>query len=275
MTQATKLSKAALALATLVAPAFALAASNPQVDTRLSNFKLQAFDITPGDGVAAGYVVNNQTIHLDNIIRSYQGGEGSEVRDSRDLAAGAAFDSTVTLAQFTSVASGNGSLGNLSISSTWDAATPFAGSYQSAVTEYFYDAQLTLAAGTTLVFSGTVQQTFVPAGIDREDEAGSLFSTYLRGPDVGTGSYQSYFFANEQYDWYNDYQGWDKTSTFAITFTNSTNADMTVDLEWSLMSDLAGRSPLVSAVPEPATYAMLGTGIALVAGLARRRKRFA
>lgn len=60
------------------------------------------------------------------------------------------------------------------------------------------------------------------------------------------------------------------TQTLSYSYSNNTSSDLNAFISFSAS---AGGSQAIAAVPEPATYGMLGMGLGIIGLLARRRKR--
>ena len=253
-------------------------AVNPTVTGSMGNFQLQTIDLTPTDGIAAGYRIDSQNLDFYNAISTGRWWEPSEsIREPHVLQLGEAFDSSLALHQYTASTSTNGSLGNFSTTLEWDASnTDFHGVNMG--NQYLYTAKLTLAPGTALVLSGDVLQQFTPGGMHQDDLVQSFFDAKF-AYNVGNNYFSSSYYSHLIHSPNDIAGGWDKSDHFGIVVTTDTASDRIVDLTIGLYGAIEAVQPLsptlnpVAAVPEPGTFGMLAAGMAVIFGAARRRKR--
>lgn len=276
MTKAPLNHLAAMLLSALIVPTAGFAAVNPQVNASLSNFQLRTVDLTPNDNIAAGYQINSQSISYENGIMVWP----NRISDEQTLQPGQTFDSALTKAQFSSAINGNGVPGNVAQTLIWDATQPDPGPGGNLGSTYTYNAHLTLAAGSALILSGTLMQQYIPGGMHSWDIVQSFFDATLSRTD-GSG-YQSMFTPHLIH--YGDWNSadWNNLTDFSVMLTNFGTTDIGVNMGVVLyagmepdhpLSQLPGATtPPLSPVPEPASYAMLGAGLAMLAGFARRRR---
>lgn len=255
-------------------------AVNPVVSASMGNFHLRTVDLTPTDGIAAGYRIDSQNLSFHNAISTGRWWEPSEsIREERVPTLGEAFDSTVVLHQYTASANTNGSVGDFSTTLEWDASNPdFHGVHMS--NQYVYTAKLILAPGTALVLSGDVMQQFTAGGMHRDDLVQSFFDAKFEY-NVGREYFSSSYYSHLIHSPLNLTDDWDMSDRFGIVVTNDTASDRLVDLTIGLSGAIEASQPLssmtspVAAVPEPGSLALLAAGMAVISGAARRRKRTA
>lgn len=275
MSKAIHSSVALLALATLLAPAATVAATNPQLNLGLDNVQLRAIDLTPGDGSAASYRISEQSSNYFNYVGYEPGGVEQQIVDQQAVNPGTPFDSTLHLGAYTSSIAGNGEFANVATSLDWDAtASPFSRGTMQA--NYRYRARLTLSPGSALIFSGTLLQQLLPGTMTRANIARSTFSLSFTD-ESGSIAYGAHYMPQLRFDQYPD--GWDRQDNFALTLMNSgstaTSYDMAMELDsgmWAF-APLPASAPVLSAVPEPASHAMLCLGAVVLAGAVRRQHR--
>lgn len=253
-------------------------AVNPRVSASMGNFELRSIDLTPTDGIAAGYRIRSQNLTFYNSI-SVWGQPFELISEPHVLELGEAFDSFLTRHQYTASTSTSGAAGDFASTLEWDASnTDFHRVTMS--NQYTYKAQLTLAPGTALLLSGDVMQQFTAGGMHRSDLVQSFFDAEF-GYNIGRQEFSSAYSSHLIHSFSDSTRDWDMADHIGIVVTNDTASDRLVDLTIKLYGSIHADHPLtptlnpVAAVPEPDTFAMLAAGMAVVFGVTRRRRRAA
>ena len=254
----------ATALSSLLFAATATASAAGAASTTnvgISNVAISVFDLTPTDGVAAGYTVRNALTSLSaNLYRSGWDGEMNGSASDRPTSA-----STVELEYRSEYASAawDGTLGGLSLSvrSTQSNFFVTANASQSML--------VTLAPHTGFAFTGVAAQSGVTPAV--EPWSYSLTSHFrAQIYDFGDIEHELVFERKLGGENAPDYT---LTEPFSLTYVNDT--DLPRELSLTINTYAYAHAPLaaVSAVPEPSTYLMLGAGLLGICLRTRRSRQ--
>jgi hypothetical protein len=252
-----RLSAALAAAGLLLCSSPALADGRASVT--ISNMQFGALDLTPDDGVAAGYSIASVEASqlLTNIVNPQVNTLAHNLYPPPYQPGTARVDYGATFAE----ASTGGWLGDIS---TTAYATPGVTEFGAATVNSSANQNvwLTLQPHTVLTLSGnlhtlaenSMDEARYPAAAsaligfqNAEGEAG-ISSLSITGPDPGTD------------EWHKD---------FTLAFANGSDENVTVELyiySWSSLSAI----PLI---PEPGTWSMLGAGMLLLGAAGRYRRR--
>lgn len=219
-----------------------------QATARVQDVGVRVFDLTPTDGVAAGYT-------LGPITTSFALAYDYGIKKSNSTFDGAG---TVTLFDGVSYAGGSwrGGPGNLE-------AVTFADSEHGGDMEATARQSVvyTVAAHTLLMVSGTAVQT-TQANAGPKDPTGTA-SVYLTLVPANASVWNQVSFGIDR-------RSADRYDPFALSYANNSDAAIQVTFNYTLQSHAA-----ISAVPEPSSWLMLGAGLAALAGSGRLRRKLA
>lgn len=250
--------------------AAAQAHAAPLVSQTSADFRdvhIAAIDLTPGDGIAGGYSVQQvfgyhnagawggpAYAHGDNVTSHF-----SEL---------SAFNFTATQAQLYANVQRPGGFGDLHSAASYSSSEPHAAVSADSSNHY----EIAVQPHTALTLSGQLLLTLTQSG-SREWSWGSssgLFSAdgWMSGANgcgfSVTAAFNSTFPAQASYAPYN----------FSCTYTNNSDSVVKTDAYMDVRSYVSSFDPSVPPpVPEPAAYMMLGAGALLLGARARRRQR--
>ncbi|AXA89795.1 PEP-CTERM sorting domain-containing protein [Massilia sp. YMA4] len=241
----------------------AASAAGPVSTTSLgvSHTSISVFDLTPADGVAAGYTTRDLRTTLEaSLYRTGWDGSANGYAVDHPLDAGTA---ELQYRSEYANATWNGAWGGLSLSVT---STQSSFDARATANQYML---VTLAPHTGFVFSGLVAQSSVnPAVEPWSYQLTSGFAAQISDPaDL---DHELLFERKLGGENASDYT---QTDPFSLTYVNDT--DLPRELHLSVRTYAFARAPAlaVSAVPEPSTYLMLGTGLLGICWRARRSER--
>ena len=247
-----------LRYATALAAAWCACAGAAHADSfafGTSNIRFNVIDLTPDDGTAAGFAVNDtfSTVAVRlNRPEGYRYVE-TDVIGLRDVAAAA------------TIYGAHASIGVSTV--LGDTVTTYsepAPAYTNAWVRGRQDVVVTLKAHSLLVVDG---DTFAQlSGWNTATDFDGRIAVTLRAG--ASGNFEQPY--NQLVRAIDYAAGTDTVESFQLAYANPTDQDTTIRLQLqNYLSFSADRQPL-AAVPEPATYALLGAGL-LVVGAARRR----
>jgi len=276
-----KITVTAMALALSVsAPLSAQAATTSTAS--LHGFSVTLYDLNPGDGVAPSITFANSGAYGSYVRTSASDGAvGSQSNNAWSLQSfgPASASAAVGLAQASAAISGSLNGGGLTYS-----AQGSIGDFQgltfsvSPYTLAVFNGTFDLFAQTTVGQITTTQPYYY---LTENSGASASISVYGAGVAGSQGSQQSsqsrqiYAYSNQVYDpQTGQYTFTGQTFSevavpLAASFTNFTSGSQSGTLNLSL--SVTGTSSIPAAVPEPATYAMMFAGLAVL--LAARRRR--
>ncbi|MBB3224347.1 PEP-CTERM sorting domain-containing protein [Pseudoduganella umbonata] len=245
--------------AALAASAFVLlpgsaAAQATVAQSSLSEYRYELIDLDANDGVAPSITFNTTfrgvlaaAVADASELLYFDGDGGLE----GDVSFGAAAGSAAVQGWLTDGEIGTrGSIGN-------------AGEYSGAAGWY---ADYTLSANTRLVFTGHAVGS-VERGALVTDQYSSAGVAVLFAPVDDDGFSAQPYFARTATD--SGVPGW---GNFDEWFTLDIVNDGSTALSSQMVIQISANAEVASPVPEPATWLMLGAGLALTAGIARRRR---
>lgn len=255
---------AALAVSsTLLAHGSAMAEGSATAS--LSNIQLGVLDLTPNDGIAAGYDIGVISTRLTAAWQRWPDRVVDESAPDPYQSGTARIDRGTAFAQSHT----GGAIGDLASVATWPTGNDGEGRLSALPQQSVW---LTLRPFTVLTVSGN-------------------FDLLAQRAPEGTYSYisQSYGLARIYHEESNSYFEARRSAVapaslgatitevhddFLLSYANNSNHDLQVELYFDLRSevDRFNTVPLPS-VPEPETWSMLGLGLAVLGMAARRRRR--
>ncbi|NHZ39670.1 PEP-CTERM sorting domain-containing protein [Massilia aquatica] len=272
--------------ATLAVPLSASAQVSAQ--GTLTNFSYSLVDLLPNDGIAPSLSIVKPLYPAQLGIRAIgdisetglrQNRESSEDNSrllySRDLDAG------ISLAQGTAVSTVSGTnFQTLALSTA--ASTKNGAGYERRVvaSNYVMIEEFVLSPGTEVRFFADVRGSVAKAlpSTNTLKESSEL-SASMSFPEFSANGYPDFVseFSMRAPSWSADPNAPYSESAserLSIMFQNTAKTSWKLKVELTLWSEANSldTSPVASPVPEPATYGMLLAGLALVAGVARRKR---
>ncbi|MBB3222389.1 PEP-CTERM sorting domain-containing protein [Pseudoduganella umbonata] len=237
-----------------LAAAAATAQADVTFETRLSNTAFSVTDLTPDDGIAAGYSYSL----APSVYRLGLYGPGAAEKEFEDVGT----DVKAVQHELTTGSS------TVSLSS---ASAPGEYTLQGAVRDNLgengggsawidQNYVFTLAANSALNLSAHLFMQISPSS-NPYQEGSATTSFTLWSPDIETRINQF----DILYSPWNGGEVIDQDYSFA--YANTTDQAITVNVSLWSTSD-----SFISAVPEPSTYAMLGLGLLTLAAARRRRQ---
>ena len=251
------LATAVVAAASILFAASPSAAVRTTASAALTNVQFSVTDLTPDDGIAAGYQFSPRTTVIGASLSIGEFYDGFQAMPYFPVPVNA----QAHFSDYSAQATTSGALGDLSTAIDVGAMR-----WQGdrAETQTFQSVAVLLKAHSAFTVSGHAEATLWTANPGYPvlpGLAGSGASLYYRSvekPWLGArGSVQLAAGQSQA-----NYDEW-----FSLTATNDFDYDIELLLEFSTSSSV---NYDVSAVPEPGTWAMLGAGLLVLAG----RRRF-
>lgn len=229
-----------------------------------SGLQLSVIDLTPGDGQAAGFLTGLQHSTLDASVwsRSLPNDDWDIVSDQRSAAGLVA--STVNASQSGATAHGssNGLLGDVSTTSTLpNTPTPSGLTAQGNSTQ---TVEIVIKPHSVLVLQGqlllTANQQADPSHIYNLHADAYI---HINNEELQFSRFVDSSLSNPNAS---------NAMNFWVAYSNTGSSDKLALLDFHVSTySRAWASVPPQPVPEPASYAMLGAGLALVAALRRKR----
>lgn len=257
-------------MTTLVACAVALpigAANAAYVKTSVdySGLKFEVIDLTPNDGIDAGFTLTGSQSRL--TLQAFDAA-GKLLDERRQTVQGTTVPTTVLQGhgKYLDVSAGDGA-GSLN---ALNGANRLDGSGKAQlVTTWSFD----LAPGTALLFTGQVD-----TAMSRADG----YHNMKLGGGASLRANAGLWLPFEEYQSATDFAGYDwaygpdvpHTDYLGLTLLNIGASTVRGTLDLTATASFYSRVGDTAPIPEPATYLMLGTGL-LIAGVAARRRRAA
>lgn len=231
----------------------------------ISNVQFGVLDLTPGDGVAAGYSIDDFSTRLYANLRSWTEDESEMIWPNPYMPASVGYERGSSHAW----SSSGGAIGELASDA---AAHPNLDIGTRLITSSLQEISVTLRPHSLLMVSGhfsVLAERAPGGGMDFSASGQTRADLETDGNRYSAGRYFSVYPGEDTSD------GWEQD--FALTYGNNSNHDIELSLSFYTHANAdTQRAPFavspVSAVPEPGTWAMLGTGLALVGFAARRRR---
>jgi len=259
-------SAVALGSAALIATQATAATLTSQASADFRNVQLSVIDLTPNDGVAAGYTVKQLggNDNLDVWGGTHYATDDLQEHRITDLSA---FDFTAAQAQLQGNIKGAGGIGDLHSAISYTSAAGNAAAFASINNRY----EFTVQPHTSLTLSGQLLLSLTQSGP----------RAYSWGRS--SGLFDASFWQDGTHTCYNSVTltfnssltapGTHAPISFNCTFTNDSNSAVTTDLYLSLETAVVNADPgAPQPVPEPGSWLMLGSGLALLGAVARRRR---
>lgn len=255
----------------------AMAATGNALSSTIGNLRYTVIDLTADGGNVPSYTLSAESAGGYGSLYNWE--QGYNVSSRLTVLPGRATANHLQRGPFTVSQTTNGTAGDINASVGWNRNVPFPAGSTQVTTWFSYHSEITVSAGTALVISGHVAQYFDGADSNSQDRVESAFSAWLNDFQTGSSSsiYRRHLSSVDA-----PLANWNDSSNFAVTLTNNTSAELSFvfnmdqRLSWSMNAPLDANPTdpgPVNPVPEPSTYAMLGAGLALLGGLARRRNR--
>lgn len=227
---------------------------------------LRVIDLTPGDNSAAGYTLQEYS-GSGGSLRIGPDYDHSWISDSYSYPTVQSGNLAGRYGGITASVLGGPSAGGTSVNMAADSLDG------QTFASTFVDWRLVLAPNTALVISGRYD---IAVGLGQDDLDPSTFDAFgafsLRGStdDSGQGGVSDFYVRNEygRYEWEEGSTG----STFSYSLANTTDASLNASLSFYAYVEAHKYLNSTLPVPEPATYMMLGVGLAIARAAARRRR---
>lgn len=272
--------------ATLAAPLSASAQVSAQ--GTMTNFSYSLVDLLPNDGIAPSLSIVKPLYPEQPGIRAIgdisetglrQNRESSE--DSSRLLYSRNLDAGMSIAQGSVVSTVSGTnFQTLALSTA--ASTKNSAGYERRVvaSNYVMIQEFVLSPGAQVRFfadaSGSVAKALPDSRTLKES---SKFSASMSFPEFSANGYPDFVseFSMRAPSWSADPNlpyAESASERLSIMFQNTAQTSWKLKVQLTLWSEANSldTSPVASPVPEPATYGMLLAGLALVAGVARRKR---
>ncbi|WP_193615726.1 PEP-CTERM sorting domain-containing protein [Massilia sp. YMA4] len=224
-------------------------ATGTKVTTRVDNVAMKVYDLTPTDDQAAGYSISALTTKL-TATKLY-----GDYESKTETLTGAG-DVSVTRGGSSAYATWHGGVGQLDlvVTSNYDAPTTF----RALAVQTFV---VTVAPHSAFVLSGT--------SVLQGNAYGPNATNYSTNALVVSFDNGNPEYRNRDRFWkYGYYHNVNESADFALSFANTMDyaQDVTVTFDMSAEG-------LVSLVPEPSSYLMMGLGLFGLLGHARMRRK--
>jgi hypothetical protein len=257
---------ACTALCGMLGTSVVQATTNPAVTARLDKVRLDIVDIEPSDGMAPGYRIIDEQVHIWNLALSnthpYE-----RLFEDFDIQPGAAARSSFDLAAFHTSIETDGQRGEAVSRIIWDADAPLTPPFRYSMgSQYDYRASILLSPGTALVLSGTLSQQYIPAGMQEYELVQSFVTVSMESP-AATALYKP----DKLHYGPSSLDEWNHTGDFTLAITNPDSAAMVIDLHVELSTSMEANT-LLSPAPEPPAGISLAVGLALLATAAGRQR---
>ena len=222
-------------------------------EARFANVALSVLDLTPGDGVAAGYSITGGNTSL----RTWYGFETSPGGDSASAVLGQAATASIAFETVAAAVTTGTGIGQLGFTATTRQDLQYSELY-SKVTQVI---DITINPHSLVTLSGDALQRFDVVGTPPEwSESYGAFAVSVR--------------SGVQNTYWESYRS-EPARPFWLDFANAGDTAITAQIRFDLSKNLLYRAPPypLAAVPEPATHALLAAGLAIVGFAARRQRR--
>ncbi|WBS00350.1 PEPxxWA-CTERM sorting domain-containing protein [Pseudoduganella sp. SL102] len=237
----------------------ALAASGFTQTLEFRNLQFGVIDLAPQDGVAAGFTLDSATtLHGLSLSSSAIPSGSQSVREVVQGTGPSAFDTSFLSGQVTTA--NTGIPGSLALTTAVGRET--GGEFSaSALVDQTYT--LTLAAGSALTLSGELFRS----GLLGNPADTGFYTSWSTNISLTSGNTVNRYFMGKDNAALND----SESEAFWYAISNTTDVARSVSLRIFAVNETTGYAWAPSAVPEPATWGMLLSGLGLVAFAARRR----
>lgn len=229
------------------------AEADRQLTIGLSDMRMRVIDLTPADGIAAGFSVGSFDTVLTSAIRPNPTPWWGGVEDTATITGGQAGTLALDLNGRNTGAVVGAAVGTVELSYTVKPTQPVGAAVDIKGVQ---TVAITLKPNSMLVVDGSAY-----AGANNWQGLWAAEPQLFVQLKHGEGAPVSvaYFYGRTAVDNFTQ-------KNFQLAYTNIGSADLSVDL--AITTSLS-----VSPVPEPEMYAMFGAGLALVAAAGIRRKR--
>ncbi|AKU23726.1 PEP-CTERM sorting domain-containing protein [Massilia sp. MB5] len=250
-----------VATATLALSSSASAAQSTTAQASLSNLKLGVIDLTPNDGVAAGYQLGSRDTQVAVFSQWLENGQPAGAANRQQFEFPVPVNFNVQHGGLKAQAQLNGSLGNLKSVVTGTPELGWNGHYVAG--DASQTVRVLLKAHTALSISGDYSallstqnpgyfnlpgQTQLGVSFNSLSMPGLINERFSKGWTLAPGS-----------------AGESASGGFSLLASNNTDDDIEASLGFYV-----GSSVSLAPVPEPTTWLMLGAGMLVLAG----RRRF-
>lgn len=238
---------------------------NAQGSADFRNMQISVIDLTPADGVTAGY---SMQLGASNISAGAWAGPGYASQSiNQSINNLNSFDITAAQATLSANVQRTDHLDSLHAAVSYSSAASNAGVNAGIRDRYVF----TVQPGTTLVLTGQAQ---LALSLNTADNWTYIFNNALLSGDGWTsGANSCGVILNTNYLPAAGLPSNAAPSNFSCSFTNSGTTAVQTQLSFTLNSSAYREGPDAPPVPEPQTYLMLGAGLGLMGMLSRRRQR--